>query len=54
MTHLGRVPQMGERFEWGGLRFEIMDMDGKRVDRVLVTGMKGPDPKDEQARDETD
>jgi putative hemolysin len=54
MTHLGRVPQMGERFEWGGLRFEIMDMDGKRVDRVLVTGVEGPDPKEEQARDGTD
>jgi len=37
MTRLGRVPRTAEYFEWGGLRFEIVDMDGRRVDKVLVT-----------------
>ncbi|MGQ9832972.1 MAG: hemolysin family protein [Candidatus Villigracilaceae bacterium] len=37
MTHLGRIPKPADRFEWGGLRFEVMDMDGTRVDKVLVT-----------------
>ncbi len=37
MTHLGRIPKAADRFEWGGLRFEVMDMDGNRVDKVLVT-----------------
>ena len=37
MTSLGRVPQATEHFEWNGFRFEIMDMDGRRVDKVLVT-----------------
>lgn len=37
MTHLGRIPKPADRFEWGGLRFEVMDMDGNRVDKVLVT-----------------
>ncbi len=34
---LGRVPQATDHFEWNGLRFEVMDMDGRRVDKVLVT-----------------
>lgn len=37
MVSLGRVPQPTDRFEWHGLRFEVMDMDGRRVDKVLVT-----------------
>ncbi len=37
MTMLGRVPQAAESFEWSGFRFEVMDMDGRRVDKVLVT-----------------
>lgn len=37
LTHLGRVPAIGEHFTWGGFRFEIVDMDGQRIDRVLVT-----------------
>jgi putative hemolysin len=37
MTHLGRIPQPGDQFESIGLNFEVMDMDGNRVDKVLVT-----------------
>ena len=37
MVSLGRVPQTADHFEWHGLRFEIIDMDGRRVDKVLVT-----------------
>lgn len=37
MNHLGRVPQPADVFEWNGLRFEVMDMDGNRVDKVMVT-----------------
>jgi putative hemolysin len=39
MTRLGRVPAIGDRLEWAGLRFEVADMDGRRVDRVLVQPM---------------
>jgi putative hemolysin len=35
--YLGRVPQATDHFEWQGLRFEVIDMDGRRVDKVLVT-----------------
>ena len=37
MMSLGRVPQSTDHFEWEGLRFEVIDMDGRRVDKVLVT-----------------
>jgi putative hemolysin len=36
MMQMGRIPSAAEYFEWGGFRFEVMDMDGKRVDKVLV------------------
>jgi len=35
-TQMGRVPVVAESFEWRGLLFEIVDMDGKRIDKVLV------------------
>lgn len=33
---LERVPATGDRFEWMGFAFEIVDMDGARIDKVLV------------------
>jgi putative hemolysin len=36
-TRMGRVPSVSESFEWNHLRFEIVDMDGKRIDKVLVS-----------------
>ena len=37
MVSLGRVPQSTDHFEWNGYKFEVIDMDGRRVDKVLVT-----------------
>lgn len=37
MMSLGRVPQVADHFEWNNYRFEVIDMDGRRVDKVLVT-----------------
>ena len=36
MYMLGRIPVAADRFEAGGWRFEVMDMDRNRVDKVLV------------------
>jgi putative hemolysin len=36
MAHLGAIPREGERFTWQGFRFEIIDMDGHMIDKVLV------------------
>ena len=37
MTQVRSIPTVGQCFEWGKLRFEVVDMDGRRVDKVLVT-----------------
>lgn len=42
MTHTGRIPGVGDRFEWNGLSFEVVDMDGLRVDKVLVVPAPHP------------
>jgi putative hemolysin len=46
ITRLGEVPQAGDHFDWGGYRFEVVDMDGRRVDKVLVTPLP-PETKNE-------
>ena len=42
MARLGRVPKAADTFEWGGMRFEVMDMDGRRIDKVLVARKHAP------------
>jgi putative hemolysin len=36
MLLLGRLPNTTDRVDWDGWRFEVVDMDGKRIDKVLV------------------
>ncbi len=38
MASLGRIPEVGDTFDWDNRRFEVVDMDGRRIDRVLVFG----------------
>ena len=40
MVQIGRVPVAADTFEAQGLRFEVVDMDGNRVDKVLVQSKK--------------
>jgi putative hemolysin len=37
MARLGRIPRTADQFDYGDLRFEVVDMDGRRVDKVMVT-----------------
>ncbi|MES2404833.1 MAG: transporter associated domain-containing protein, partial [Pseudomonadota bacterium] len=46
---LGHIPVEGESATWHGLKFEVVDLDGARIDKVLVSSIA----KDEQAS-ETD
>jgi putative hemolysin len=39
-TQMGRVPLESDHIEWNNLRFEVVDMDGKRIDKVLVSSMQ--------------
>lgn len=42
MLLLGRLPQTADVVEWGDWRFEVVDLDGKRVDKVLVSPIAPP------------
>jgi len=37
MSQIGSIPSAGQHFDWENYRFEVMDMDGRRVDKVLVS-----------------
>ena len=55
MARLGRVPSVGDAIEWAGFRLEVLDMDGKRVDRILVhPGDSGDVASASDGRDERD
>ena len=36
LHELERIPHAGDKFDWKGFKFEIIDMDGHRIDKVLV------------------
>ncbi|MCY7315366.1 MAG: hemolysin family protein [Rubrivivax sp.] len=42
MLLLGRLPNTADSVSWDGWRFEVVDLDGKRVDKVLVTRIETP------------
>lgn len=42
MARLGHIPRAADAFEWGDLRFEVVDMDERRIDKVLVTRAPSP------------
>lgn len=44
ITRLGHIPSAADYFEWRDFRFEVMDMDGNRVDKVLVIPHWRPPP----------
>lgn len=37
LAQLGRMPSVGEKVTWHDLQIEVLDLDGRRIDRVLVT-----------------
>jgi len=40
LHHLGHIPEEGEKFDRGGFRFEVVDRDRQRIDKLLVTRLK--------------
>ncbi len=36
VAHFGRIPHAGEHFSWNGIRFEVVDLDGARIDKLLI------------------
>lgn len=40
MTELSRIPKQGEKLHWQNYELEVIDMDGVKIDKVLVTSLK--------------
>jgi putative hemolysin len=43
MAVLGHIPQTGETFDWRGFRVEVVDLDGARIDKLLITPLPNID-----------
>lgn len=49
LKELQHIPTSGETLQWNGFTFEVVDMDGARIDKVLVTTPIAEDNGDEEA-----
>ena len=43
LHRMGKLPQAGESLEFGGYRFEVVDLDGRRIDKIIIT-LLPPEP----------
>ena len=48
LYQFGYIPKTSEFFEWDGYRIEVVDMDGNRIDRILVQQLPAPEPVAEE------
>jgi putative hemolysin len=46
IEQFGRIPHVGEYLDWAGWRIEVVDLDGARIDKLLV--QKLPEEEDDQ------
>jgi putative hemolysin len=46
MHYFGRIPHAGEFFDWAGWRIEIVDLDGARIDKLLLHRLPEEDADD--------
>lgn len=52
LEEYGYIPNVGEAFTWGGWRFEVIDLDGRRIDKVLASQVENT-PDAEHDSDES-
>jgi putative hemolysin len=45
IARFGRIPHAGEHFEWSNWRFEVVDLDGARIDKLLVQSLAAEEPE---------
>ena len=45
INHMGRIPSAGQFFFWRDFRIEVVDMDGNRVDKLLISKQTPPAKK---------
>lgn len=43
VSHYGNIPRIGEQFEWSGWVFEVIDLDGARIDKLLIRRSDTPE-----------
>ena len=43
LSYLGSIPAVGDSFDWNGFHFEIVDLDGLRIDRIFVNRIETED-----------
>jgi len=41
-SYFGYIPKAGERIDWQDLTFEVVDMDGARIDKIMITKKDSP------------
>jgi putative hemolysin len=46
IEHFGRIPHVGEHFDMAGWRFEVVDLDGARIDKLLLQRLPEDDGED--------
>jgi putative hemolysin len=48
IDYFGRIPHVGEHLDWAGWRIEVVDLDGARIDKLLLQRL--PEEEDDQTR----
>jgi putative hemolysin len=46
LDRMGSIPRTGDRCAWEGYEFEVVDMDGNRIDKLLVSAKPAPEPEE--------
>ena len=52
VTNIGHIPTAGNYFLWNGYRFEVVDMDGTRIDKILVEKLPEAEAAETDAKDQ--
>ena len=47
IAHFGRIPHVGENFGWRGWRVEVVDLDGPRIDKLLLQPEEAAEDSDD-------
>jgi putative hemolysin len=51
IDHFGRIPHVGEHYAWKGVRIEVVDLDGARVDKLLISRIEKHDAEGDEGAD---
>lgn len=49
IAHVGRIPNVGDCFEWPGWKAEVVDLDGPRIDKLLLSRVERPEGRGDDA-----